>query len=63
MLSFGVLVEDLLVRFMYISQFRRYAQLSSGTKDIFVTSPLSHTSTSVRRRTSKILDTLLQGQE
>ena len=63
MLSFGVLVEDLLVRFMYISQFRRYAQLSSGTKDIFVTSSLSHTSTSVRRRTSKILDTLLQGQE
>ena len=63
MLSFGVLVEDLLVRFMYISQFRRYAQLSSGTRDIFVTSSRSHTSTSMRQRTSKILDTLLQGQE
>ena len=36
MLSFGVLVEDLLGKFMYISQFRRYAQLSSGTRDILL---------------------------
>ena len=39
-----------------------YAQLSSGTRDIFVTSFPSHTSTSMRRRASKILDALLQGQ-
>ena len=36
-----------------------YAQLSSGTRDISVTSFPSHTSTSMRRRASKILDTLL----
>ena len=40
-----------------------YAQLSSGTRYIFVTSFPSHTSTSMRRRASKILDALLQGQE
>ena len=40
-----------------------YAQLSSGTRDIFVTSFFSHTSTSMRRRASKILDAMLQGQE
>ena len=57
MLSFGVLVEDLLGKFMYISQFRRYAQLSSGTRDILLLPPL-HT----RRRTSNILNTLFQGQ-
>ena len=35
--------QDLLGRFMYNSQFRRYAQLSSGTRDIFVTSsPHTH---------------------
>ena len=38
--AFGVLVEDLLGKFMYISQFRRYAQLSSGTRDILLLPPL-----------------------
>ena len=33
------------------------------TRDIFVASSPSHTPTSIRRRTSEILDALLQGQE
>ena len=61
-LSFAVLAKD----YVYfadgiMNSSDVYAQLSSGTRDIFVTSFPSHTS--MRRRASKILDDLLQGQE
>ena len=66
MLSFGVLVEDLLGRFMYISQMGllilpTYMNSYLVGLEIFLSLPSLHTHQ--RRRASKILDALLQGQE